>query len=259
VSGIQPLLRHGDPEPARSSPDVERPGGVQLPADPVVVIMLADIQPRWWPWGWQNIVRGAAPLAASPGLRLAKVMGSGAGGGFVLRPSPSHQGMVALFDSLTQAETFVATAPRVQALRERSREWVLMLLRPWSSRGSWDGQRIPVDAGISPPAGPVVALTRASIRPRQAGPFWKHAPAAQAGLAGAPGCRLAAGLGEAPLLRQCTVSLWDDVAAMDAYARAGAHQAAIRAAHAGGWFSESMFVRFTPLRVQGRWQGVGFE
>ena len=102
---------------------------------------------------------------------------------------------------------------------------------------------------------PVAALTRASIRPSRALAFWRHSPASEAALAGAPGCRLAVGLGEAPVLRQATFSLWSDTAAMDAYARSGAHQEAIRASYAGDYFSESMFVRFVPLAVSGQWQG----
>jgi spheroidene monooxygenase len=42
---------------------------------------------------------------------------------------------------------------------------------------------------------------------------------------------------------------------MNAYARTGAHLAAIQAAQQHGYFSESMFARFVPLSVQGRWRG----
>ena len=88
--------------------------------------------------------------------------------------------------------------------------------------------------------------------------FWRHAPAAQRSLLAAPGCALAVGLGEAPLLRQATFSLWDSAAAMDAYARTGAHLDAIRAAWKHQFFSESMFVRFVPLQLQGQWKGRRF-
>jgi hypothetical protein len=109
---------------------------------------------------------------------------------------------------------------------------------------------------VQPPVdGPVAALTRASIRPRHALKFWRLSPPAEAALARAEGCLLAVGLGEAPVLRQCTFSLWTGVEAMDRYARSGAHQQAIRAAYGGGYFSESMFVRFVPLQVRGSWQG----
>ena len=71
----------------------------------------------------------------------------------------------------------------------------------------------------------------------------------------AAGCRLGVGLGEAPLLRQATFSIWDDVPAMDAYARHGAHLAAIRAAAQGQHFSETLFVRFIPEGLAGDWKG----
>jgi spheroidene monooxygenase len=69
---------------------------------------------------------------------------------------------------------------------------------------------------------------------------------------------LAVGLGEAPLLRQATFTIWDSVADMNAYARTGAHLQAIQAAAQNGYFAESMFARFVPLQVQGQWQGKSY-
>ena len=40
------------------------------------------------------------------------------------------------------------------------------------------------------------------------------------------------------------------------YARSGAHQEAIVAAARGGFFSESMFVRFAPYEIHGQWKGL---
>eukprot|EP01036_Dinobryon_divergens_P045378 gene45378-60620_t len=61
------------------------------------------------------------------------------------------------------------------------------------------------------------------------------------------------GLGEAPLVRQCTFSLWKDTSSMLDYAHQGAHQAAIEAAYRHSYFSESMFVRMRLLEQQGHW------
>jgi spheroidene monooxygenase len=66
---------------------------------------------------------------------------------------------------------------------------------------------------------------------------------------------MAVGLGEAPFFRQATFSMWDSVNAMNAYARSGAHLEAIQAAQKNGYFSESMFARFVPLKVHGQWRG----
>ncbi len=218
------------------------------------MLLLADLRPAHWLWGWNRIAFSRWLPERAPGLRFMKTLGSGRAAGFGLMPSPSHQGLFCLFDDDDSANAFIAGSPLVQRYRQSSSDCLLLTLRPTSSRGTWD--RVAIAPGLALPDGvPVAALTRASIRPRAAVSFWRHAPAAQAGLADAPGCELAIGLGEAPLLRQATFSLWRDTAAMDAYARTGAHQQAIRAAWQQHFFSESMFVRFAPISSQGRWRG----
>ncbi len=224
-------------------------------------MLLADVAAAWRLWGWWRIARGAQSLRGTPGLRFAKVLGSGYEGGFGLRPSRSRQGVFALFDSEAHADAFIADAPTLHAYRARSHELCVIKLRAWSCRGRWSGHSLRASAPAPAPAPhgtPMAALTRASIRPAKALAFWRKAPPAQAALAAAPGCLLAAGLGEAPLLRQATFSLWDSVAAMDAYARSGAHLEAIRAAAREDYFSESMFVRFVPLSTQGCWKGTRY-
>lgn len=223
------------------------------------VLLLADIDAGYRLWGWSRLVRGPGALRAVPGLRWARLLGSGHDGGFGLRPSASRQGLFCVFDDPASAQAFARHAPLVHAYRERARELLLMTLAAYSVRGRWSGRPLRPAATPPPADAPLVALTRASIRIAAALRFWRHAAPSQQALAGAAGCRLAAGLGEAPLLRQCTVSLWDSAAAMDAYARQGPHQAAIRASHTERHFSESMFVRFAPLSVEGTWKGAVFH
>jgi spheroidene monooxygenase len=66
------------------------------------------------------------------------------------------------------------------------------------------------------------------------------------------------GLGEAPLVRQCTFSVWDDTESMLAYAHQGAHRQAIAAAAKHEFFSESMFARLRVLSMSGQWQGRAY-
>lgn len=232
-------------------------GASKRSAGSVVVLVLADMAATARLWAWGRLVLGARPFSAVPGLRFTKVMGSGEGGGFGLQPSGTHRGLFLGFDDEASARHFIEHSPQLAVWRAHARECLVTLLRATSSKGSWSGAALAVTATAPGPHddAPIAAITRASIRPRHARAFWRLSPPAEASLAAADGCLLAAGLGEAPLLRQCTFSLWRNTAAMDAYARSGAHQQAIKAAYGGGYFSESMFVRFVPLLLQGSWQG----
>lgn len=220
------------------------------------MLVLADIAPRARLWGWSQFAAAHLRLRRTPGLRFMKVLGAGREGGFdPLRPSASLQGLFCVFDDDAQAFAFTAEEGPLQRWRDHADAFFSVRLRAISSRGSWSGTRLaaaPVPASFT---GPVAALTRASIRVSRALAFWRMQPAAERELADCEGCLMSAGLGEAPLVRQMTFSVWRDAAAMDAYARHGAHQAAIRAAAQGRFFSESMFVRFVPYGAQGRWQG----
>ena len=234
----------------------------------VAVILLVDLAAQHRTWGWLRLVNGAAVFRDLPGLRFVKVMGSGQGGGFGLRPSSSHQGLVCLFEDQQQAQAF-CSGPEIQAYVQRAREYWLGTLAVTSVRGQWDQQSWavtpqaclnaePAGQGGSTAPGLVAALTRASIRPAKALSFWRYATPAQADLGHAAGCRLAMGLGEAPLVRQCTFSVWDDVESLVAYAHQGAHKVAIAAAARHGYFSDSLFARMRVLRMCGHWQGRDF-
>ena len=245
------------------------------PLSGVVVVLLADFLRQHQGWGWLRLVAGATPYKDVPGLTMVKVMGSGHGGGFSLRPSATHQGLICTFSHLDLALNFL-DSPAVQAYRSRARECWTGVLSVQSARGHWDKQAWQASSaqalGLSgdqaepglglagrPHSGPFAVLTRASIVPTKAMAFWRYAPAAQADLSQAPGCLLAMGLGEAPLVRQCTFSLWQDTEAMLQYARQGAHQVASAAAYKHQFFSESLFVRMQVLQMAGAWQGRSFD
>ena len=236
---------------------------LQDPLSGVVVVLLADFMRQHQGWGWLRLVAGATPYKDVPGLTQVKVMGSGHGGGFSLRPSATHQGLICTFSHLDLALQFL-DSPLVQSYQSRARECWSGVLSVQSARGHWDKQAwqatAPEALGEQGSAkGPFAVLTRASIVPTKAMAFWRYAPAAQADLKDAAGCLLAMGLGEAPLVRQCTFSLWQDTASMLQYAHQGAHQTASAAAYKHQFFSESLFVRMQVLQMSGAWQGRSFD
>lgn len=249
-----PVARVGSGGPPARHHEASVPGQALRQAGTVAVMLLVEY-PLWArPWGWMRLVLQRWPLRREPGLRFAKVLGSGHDGGFGLRPSGSRQGLFLVFDDEISARRFIDRSPLAEAYRSHARECCVALLRVTSSKGSWSGAAMQPTTAV-PPGAPMAVLTRASIRPSRLAAFWRHSPPSEASLAAAPGCTLAVGLGEAPLLRQCTFSLWDSAAAMEAYARSGAHLQAIRSAYAGDFFAEAMFVRFAVIELRGSWKG----
>ena len=225
----------------------------------VVVVLLVNLRQAHRSWGWMKLAQGASPLRQMPGVRFAKVMGSGHDGGFGLRPSATHQGLLVVLDNSQQAAAFLQS-DWVNQYKTYAQEWFSAVMAITSSRGQWNQVAwSPTEPALGVPDSSnawVATLTRASIRPASTMAFWRYAPAAQADLSSASGCVLATGLGEAPLVRQCTFSIWRNTEAMMNYAHTGAHQAAIQAAYKHSFFSESMFVRMRVLRTAGVWHGV---
>ncbi|WP_083633898.1 hypothetical protein [Rhodoferax antarcticus] len=235
----------------------------------VVVVLLVDYLTQHRAWGWMRLVQGAVALKDVPGLLFVKVMGSGHGGGFGLRPSGSHQGLICLFEDQRKASDF-CDGEQVRGIICHAREHWLGMLSVTSARGHWDQQAwgVTPDSCLSTTIAyhelevasePVAVLTRGAIRPAKALAFWRYSPAAQEQLSKSSGCQLAMGLGEAPLLRQCTFSLWTDTESMQAYAHSGAHKQAIGAVYKNDYFAESMFVRMHVLFMSGQWQGKSYD
>jgi heme-degrading monooxygenase HmoA len=247
--------RQGDADVGDASLRQVTPAGVEA-AGPVGLLLLADIAAASRLWGYGRFVLTRYAARRIAGLRFHKMLGSGFEGGFGLKPSISRQGLFCVFDRDADVDRFIES-PLMQAYRRHARELFWVRLRAFSCKGSWAGQSVGLSAQ-APVEGPIAALTRASIRPAAVAKFWRMQPGAEAALANAKGCLLTVGVGEAPVFRQATFTMWDSAAAMDAYARTGAHLEAIRAAHQGRFFSESMFARFVPYDARGVYKAVRY-
>jgi hypothetical protein len=176
----------------------------------------------------------------------------------------------------TATDAFVPTAPTLQRWvavvcglapdpvvapwwTRHAVELASLTLRPLSSRGHWDG-RDPFVVRRSDEAtwsGPVVALTRSTLRLRALRRFYRAVPPVAAELRRASGCRLAFGIGEAPVVRQGTMSIWDSADAMTAFAyRSPQHAAVVAATPEQSWYAEELFTRFAVLDATGTIDGT---
>lgn len=198
------------------------------------------------------------PLKRTAGLRFFKLAGTGAEGGFGALPNLRRYVLLAAWDSAAAAETFFTTHPQWQAYRQRSAEIWTSCLQPLKAHGLWDGvQPFDLSAAEMPAAdGPVAVLTRASIRLLKTPRFWRYVAPTSAAVAQAPGVMASIGLGELPVVRQATFSVWESARAMQDYAyRSATHKEVIRRTRQERWYSEELFARFRVLSSEGTWDG----
>ena len=232
--------------------------GTTPPTAPALVALtLWGVPGRRVPAAVARMALDRGPLRRTPGLRFAKLLGTGDGRTFTLRDAdPFHWGILTVWDEPADHEAFAADAPLARAWERIATERLTVTMAPLSSRGLWSGRRPFGDPVPRPVPGPVAALTRARLRLRRARSFWAAVPEVSADLRTGPGLRLAVGIGEAPIGLQGTFSLWDDAAALVAFAhRRAPHADVVTRTASAGWYAEELFARFEVRSVSGTFAG----
>lgn len=211
---------------------------------------------RFWALAQMGISR--FHLSRMRDLRFWKLMGCGHGSGFSLQPDWSRYALLCVWDSPDAAENFLNKSRLVAKYNRHASEMWTVFLLPVQANGRWNGSNpfLPL-ATISPDENPVVVLTRATIRPSRLRAFWQMVPKTSAALDAVNGRILSIGIGEAPFIRQATLSVWENPAAIREYAYKNPdHIDAMRRTRSENWYSEELFARFLPIGSAGKWNGV---
>ncbi|GAB3814209.1 hypothetical protein GCM10028895_07090 [Pontibacter rugosus] len=209
-------------------------------------------------WGLAQMGTSPPKLEKVPGLLFYKLLGSGQGKGFSIKPNFWRYGLMCTWESETAADSFFQESELIQTYKKRTDEvWTVKLL-PYQQHGQWDGKS-PFTPTLENKysSGPIAVLTRASINWRALPSFWRFVPKTSEGLEDAKGLICSIGLGELPLVRQATFSIWESADAMKDYAyKHPLHQEVMRRTRAEKWYSEELFARFKPISSQGTWSGI---
>ena len=196
-------------------------------------------------------------LRTADGLGFHKLVGTGDGRTFGPADADVRTwGLVAVWRDAEAARRFEGHATPRGWRRIAEEEWRADLgcLR---TKGEWSGQRpFTVDGSLTGWDGPVAAITRARLRPRQMRRFWRSVPPVVTDL-GEDGPLVRVGIGEAPLGLQGTFTVWRDVASLTAFAyQRPAHRQAISDTHRLDWYAEELFARFAVIAQRGTVSGA---
>lgn len=211
-----------------------------------------SLRARLWAFAMMGLAR--RPVSRISDIGFWKLCGSGSGEGFTPRPNTSVYAILATWPNQQAARDGTQTSGIFRRYRARAIEDWTVLMSTNTARGAWSGQA-PFAPTHHDSAGPLAALTRATIKPGLLTRFWRRVPDISKVIGADPNVIFKVGIGEVPWLHQVTFSIWPNAQAMADFARTGHHADAIKAVRQEGWFNEELYARFTLISDTGTWGG----
>jgi heme-degrading monooxygenase HmoA len=194
-------------------------------------------------------------MNAIPGLHFWRLLGTGKGSDTGPSADLRRTALFAVWESEEHLDTFLADSPIVRRW-SRAEEYWQCRLRRVGGHGTWRSVDPLEGMMAGDPSGPVAIITRADVRLRSWRAFSSAGHPVSHELAAASGLLAVVGIGEAPVGRLGTFSLWESLDAARVFALKGPeHREVVRRTRAEDWYGEELFARFEPYASQGTWAG----
>lgn len=196
------------------------------------------------------------PMALQPGCTFYKLLGCGHNDTFDLHPDWQQWGLLTVWNKREDFDKFNKQSFIPRWWKTLAYERFTVLCAPLQSHGKWDGKEPFGKPNITDYDGPVAILTRATIRINRIKNFWSHVDEVAKIMASAPGYITSIGIGEAPVYRQATFSVWESLEHVKAFAyQSPKHAEVIKKTRQENWYSEELFARFKPTETWGTING----
>jgi hypothetical protein len=224
----------------------------------IVAFSVVRYRPLFIPLAFFAMAIHRLPLWLNSKCKFWKLMGCGKNGTFDLQPDWQQWSLMTVWDEESEFRDFKNNSFIAWWWGKFAfEEWTILCV-PLASHGEWDGiDPFKMQEYDKEHVGPVAVLTRASIRFNKLKRFWSHVdPVAQI-MTKADGYLHSVGVGEAPFIRQATLSLWENMEKMKAFAYGSKeHADVIKKTRKEDWYSEELFARFKVISSSGKLNGI---
>ncbi|WP_158828253.1 DUF3291 domain-containing protein [Mucilaginibacter lacusdianchii] len=223
----------------------------------IVSLTIVRYRKAFVPFALLAMAMHRLPLALQKGCTFWKLLGCGRRGSFDLTPDWQQWGLLACWDTREDFDHFYKTSFIAGWWKKLTTESWTILAEPLQAHGLWDGKEPFGKPDKQAYTGPVAVLTRATIHLNSLKNFWSHVDEAATNMASSHGFITSVGIGEAPVYRQATFSVWESVDDVKAFAyRSREHAEVIKKTRSENWYSEELFARFKPIAAWGTLNGA---
>jgi hypothetical protein len=194
-------------------------------------------------------------LRRTRGLVFWRLLGTGAGDRTGSGADLARTALFAVWEDEAELDEFLRDSHMARRWHRAQEGWHVRL-RGVGGHGRWRGVD-PLDGLEAGSAdGPIAIITRADVRRHSWKAFGAASDVVDVELHSAAGLIDVVGIGEAPVGRLATFSLWETQAAARAFAYSMPdHVEVIRRTRDEDWYAEEMFARFEPYGSTGTWNG----
>lgn len=210
-------------------------------------------------WGFGMMQFAHRHFSNVEGLEFYKLMGSGKGDGFNPWPDWSTYAILTVWKNQSTAEKFIQKSKLIYKYKSKASEVCTIYMYNIKAHGLWSGTNpFRKNLTASTSSDYVCVITRATIKVSKLRIFWKYVPTSSNPLKGNTDLIYTKGIGEVPIIQMATFSLWKNEEAVKAFAyQSREHAKAVKMTKELKWYSEELFSRFKPFKIEGIWSDFG--